>query len=133
VADKPLGVRLYQDRWLHELARFISYGGRTHESVRQFMVGHREKHSEEKALWALQELTKTDEATGLTVLRPEARKACRVLLGPPPDSPEYADYWRKNQCDPPPEHQAPQKEEPQVAPQDAKPRKRSSRRKKEAS
>lgn len=98
-----LGTRLYQERHLHELARFVSYGGRRADQVKAFMVGHKERHGD-KAMWALIELTEEDKATGLTVLRPEAKKACRVLLGPSPGSEEYEGYWPKQGCEPPAEH-----------------------------
>jgi DNA-binding transcriptional MerR regulator len=106
VSKHALGYRLYQERCLYELARFISYGGRRIEQVREFMAGHSQRHGQ-KAGSALSELTMMEERTGLTVLRPEARKACRVLLGPPPESPEYQRYWQLQQCPPPAEHQPP--------------------------
>jgi hypothetical protein len=48
----------------------------------------REKYGD-RATWALHELTVIDRDANLAVLRPEARKACRVLLGPPLESEEY--------------------------------------------
>ncbi len=107
---EALGLRLYQEPHLHELAKFVSYGGKRPDQIKAFMGRHEEKHGD-KAKWAMIELTKRDEQTGLTVLRPEAKRACRVLLGPTPDSEEYKDHWRKMGCEPPAEHQPPGPEE----------------------
>ena len=49
----------------------------------------------------------------IAVLRPDARKACRVLLGPVPESEEYEHYWNVLQKrQPPAEHQPPQDKPP---------------------
>lgn len=74
------------------------------------MAGHRERDGD-KAMLAMHEMTATDPDTGLTVLRPEARRSCRVLLGPPPESEEYAAHWQRNGCEPPPEHRPPPPED----------------------
>ncbi len=104
-----LSVRLYQDPCMYELARFLSYGGRTHEQLTEFRRGHKERYAERADL-ALRQIALVEAGMNLWVLRPEARKACRVLLGPPPESEEYQDYWRRQGCPPPPEHQAPNDE-----------------------
>ncbi len=91
----------------YELARFISYGGRRPDQMKEFVTAHRAKHGD-KAMWAMHELTATQEGTGLTVLRPEARRVCRALLGPAPESEEYAHYWSVLQkCEPPADQQPP--------------------------
>jgi hypothetical protein len=109
--EKPLpkdrlSVQLYQDRCLAEVARFISYGGRTSEQVRQFMTRHRERYGD-RAAWAFRELTTIQNRTHLTVLNPKARRSCRVLLGPPPESPKYQEYWQRQGQNPPVEHRTP--------------------------
>jgi hypothetical protein len=112
VSRRPLGARLYQERALYELARFISYGGRRTEDVKAFMAEHARKYGQ-AAMRALHELTMADGRTQLTVLRPGARKACRVLLGPPPESEEYERYWKVLQeRQPPAEHQPPEDKPP---------------------
>jgi hypothetical protein len=120
--EKPLPrgrlvVRLYEEPCLYELARWVSYGGRRHEQVREFLAGHRRKYGD-KATWALHQLTTTDSGSNLTVLRPEARRACRVLLGPAPESEEYPAYWERQGRPPPPEHlpPPPENEPPGQAP-----------------
>ena len=121
----PIIQRLCQEPRLHELARFISYGGKRPDQVEEFMAGQRASHGD-KAMWAMHELTATGPESGLTVLRPEALRACRVLLGPAPDSDEYAAYWQKQGCAPPEGHLTPppaQEQPGQEAPR--KPRARS--------
>lgn len=127
MTQQPLGVRLYQQRCLYALARFISYGGRRADQVRAFLAGHRETYGE-AALSALHELTMIDERSCLTVLRPAARKACRVLLGPAPESDEYARYWQLQGSEPPAHDQPPRDEEPDTA-ERAPPKKRTRKKK----
>ncbi len=103
---EALGFRLYQEPHLYELARFISYAGKRPDQVKACMAKHRDKHGD-KAMWAVHELTAMDKDTNMTVLRPEANRACRVLLGPAPGSEEYSEHWRKMGCEPPAEHQPP--------------------------
>ncbi len=102
----PLVTRLGLESHLYELARYVNYGGKRPDQMKEFMAGHRARHGD-KAMWAMHELTATQEGTGLTVLRPEARRVCRALLGPAPESEEYQAYWKRNGCEPPPEHQPP--------------------------
>lgn len=101
-----LAVRLYQEPCLYELARFLSYGGKTDVQFMEFFAGHKAKYGERAAL-AMRQIALIEPGTNLWVLRPEARKACRVLLGPAPESEEYQDYWTRQGREPPAEHQAP--------------------------
>lgn len=55
-------------------------------------------------------LTMLDKDSGLTVLRPEARKAAWQLLGRPLEHPYYDQYWEGRT--PPAEHQPPPEEDP---------------------
>lgn len=103
---EPLVVRLEREPHLYELARFVSFGGKRPDQMKAFMEQHREKYGS-KSMWALQTLTTHDERTGLTELRPDAKRACRVLLGPTPDSDEYSAYWKKRGTEPPADHQPP--------------------------
>lgn len=93
--DYPLATRLYLDRHLWELARFVGYCGKTPEEFAAFLERHEAEHGRPKSLEASLDLTTTDKESKRVVLWPHARRACRVLLGPPPGDPEYDDYWRK--------------------------------------
>jgi hypothetical protein len=64
-----------------------------------------ERHGTGAIALALSELTMADEKTGLTVLRPEARRRCGQLLGPPPEDADYEDYWQGREK--PAHHQPP--------------------------
>lgn len=120
MAKEALDSKLYWIPAYHELARFISYGGKRTKDVKEKCDELRKQFGDEKVMWALHELTTTDEQTGLTVLRPEARKLSRQLLGPPPEDPDYENYWRINRREPPPDHQPPGPEEEEAP----KPKKR---------
>ena len=102
-----LNLRLWRDEHLYELARFVSYGGRRDKELRAACDDMRERFGKDKVMWALVELTQKDEATGLTVLKPDVRKLCRGLLGPAPENDDYDRYWSVNKRTPPPEHQPP--------------------------
>src|SRR5262245_35376466 len=97
----PLATRLYLDRHLWELARFIGYAGKTPGEMDAFMLEHQAEHGEARAQEARYDLTTTDRASGRVVLWPHAKRACRVLLGPLPGSPGYEDYWRRRGEEPP--------------------------------
>lgn len=103
---EPLSARLYWRPHYYELARYVSYGGKRDEDVREKLAEMRSRFGDEKVAAAAAELTACDEATRL-VLSPAARAACRQLLGPAPEDPDYADYYRANLREPPAEHQPP--------------------------
>lgn len=105
----PLSLRLYHDPVLYTVARLISYGGAYAGDLQEPLKPLAEKHGSGQVGLAINELTLFDAATGLTVLRPEVRKICRGLLGPAPESDEYADYWKTNGRTPPANHQPPVK------------------------
>lgn len=119
---EPLYERLFREPQLYELARFVSYGGRRDNELKAKVEEMREQHTGNKMMWALVELTKKDEATGLTVLKPEVRKLCRGLLGPAPEDDDYQRYWDVNKRTPPPEHQPPEPEVEAEAPKPVKKR-----------
>ena len=81
-AKNRLFARHYQEPHLHELARFVSYGGKRPDQVKDFMAGHRQRHGD-KAMRAMHELTATDSESGLAVLRPALpdRRRCRSGKG----------------------------------------------------
>lgn len=115
----PPYLRLNFQAHLHELARFISYGGRREKDVEEKCAELRQQFGEEKVRAAMHELTMKDEATGLRVLNPYTRKLCRGLLGPAPEDEDYARYYEINRREPVAEHQPPGLEE-----EVAKPKKR---------
>lgn len=111
MTKEPLSIRLYFQPHLHELARYISYGGKHEKDVKEKCDELRSRHGDQKVMWAVHELTTKDEKTGLTVLRPEVRKICKQLLGPAPEDDDYARFWEVNRRTPPLEHQPPGPEE----------------------
>jgi hypothetical protein len=121
-SKEPLYLRLFRDAPLYELARYISYGGRRDAELKAKVEEMRTEHTGNKMMWALVELTTKDEATGLTVLKPDVRKLCKGLLGPAPEDDEYQRYWSVNKRTPPPEHQPPAPEVEAEAPKPVKKR-----------
>jgi hypothetical protein len=111
MSKEPLVLRLYFQPHMHELTRFISYGGKREKQVKEKCDELRERFGDQKVMWAMHELTTKDEATGLTVLRPNVRKLCWQLLGPAPEHEEYESYWAHKRKDPPADHQPPGPEE----------------------
>jgi hypothetical protein len=118
----PLYLRLWSDKELYELARYVSYGGRRDKELRAKCDDMREEFGKDKVMWAMVELTTKDEKSGLTVLKPDVRKLCRGLLGPAPEDDDYQRYWSVNKRTPPPEHQPPAPEVDAEAPKPAKKR-----------
>jgi hypothetical protein len=102
---EPLVMRLYSEPPLYEVARLVSYGGVTTDDLRDRLKPLAERYGTGAIALALSELTMTDEKTGLTVLRPEARRRCGQLLGPAPEDPDYEDYWQGREK--PAHHQPP--------------------------
>jgi hypothetical protein len=107
MAKEPLGVRLYFQAHLHELAQLVSYGGIRSSALKEKLPGLEAAHGARKVAEALSELTVTDEKAGVVSLTPQARKACWQLLGPPPEHPGYARYYEVNGRTPPENHQPP--------------------------
>lgn len=100
------------------MAKAVSYGGRKACDLRDEMAAMSAKYGNGPVALAFSDVTMTDPATGLTVLKPEARRACRVLLGPPPESEEYSTYWRRQGCEPPAAHRPPAPKEPDPVPEE---------------
>ena len=94
MSGEPLLMRLYRLPVLYDLARFVSYGGRRTDQMREFLAGHSQKYGDGKAMMALHEMTCEDKETGLTVLTWYAKQLCRCLLGPAPDDPGYEANWQ---------------------------------------
>lgn len=64
------------------LGRSAGRGGKREKQVKEKCDELQSRFGDQKVMWALHELTMKDEATGLTVLRPNVRKLCFQLLGP---------------------------------------------------
>ena len=118
----PLHLRLHFQPHMHELVRYISYGGKREKEVLEKCLEMQGRFGQEKVMQALGELTMREEKSGLTVLRPEVRSMCRQILGPAPEAADYEHYWSINRRTPPADHQPPAPEEP------AKPAKRGRKR-----
>jgi hypothetical protein len=103
--EDPLYMRINRQPVLYELARAVSYGGRKSGELRDVMAGMAKKYGSGPVALAFSELTMTDTATMLTVLRPEVRKVCRQIMGPPPEDPYYSTYWEGRT--PPASHKPP--------------------------
>jgi hypothetical protein len=80
-------IRLYQQPVLYELARAVSYGGKRPGQLKDKCAELAEKYGQHAVTMAFTELTMLEKDTVLTVLRPEARKACWQLRGSPPEHP----------------------------------------------
>jgi hypothetical protein len=104
----PLFMRINREPALYEMARAVSFGGIRSGQLRERMEEMSKKHGSHAVAMAFTELTMTDPATSLTVLRPHVRGICRQFMGPPPESPDYASYWAERGREPPPEHKPPE-------------------------
>jgi hypothetical protein len=93
---EPLYLRLFRDPQLYELARYISYGGRRDAELKAKVEEMRAEHSGKQMMWPLIELTPKEEAKGLAILEPAARKLYKGLLGPMSEVDEYERYWFEN-------------------------------------
>lgn len=109
--EEPLALRLNRVPVLYELARAVSYGGKRPGQLKEKCAELSGRYGDTAVMMAMHELTMLDPKTNLTVLRPEARKLCWQLLGPPPEHPDYQDYYTVNKRTPPAEHQPPPPEE----------------------
>jgi hypothetical protein len=82
-------MRLYFQPYLAAVARAIGYAGKTEDEMKPLLRQLTKAHGEEKVQSALAELTVTEPESSRTVLRPEVRKLCYGLLGPPPEHPRH--------------------------------------------
>jgi hypothetical protein len=100
-------MRINREPALDEMARAFSYGGVRSGRLRDKMAEISNKHGSHAVAMAFTELTMTDPATNLTVLRPHVRPLCKQFMGPPPEDPGYVAYWSERGREPPPEHRPP--------------------------
>ena len=87
--EEPLVMRLTFHAHLHELVRLIGYEGVQESVLRETVKPLMDAHSKDNMIAAAHELTQTDEKTRLVTLRPNVRKICLGILGPPPEHPDY--------------------------------------------
>jgi hypothetical protein len=85
---QPLGVRLYFQPPLYELARMIGYGGLPAPVAKEKIRPLSEKYGREAMEAAVGEIVQIDHSTDPPTARltETARKACWQLLGPPPET-----------------------------------------------
>lgn len=97
--DRPLHERLYDGRShaLRTAARILGYAGRRpiefHDIARS-LPGY-DRIDYERAVRDLTDWRKREAPTPRYELSDEARKAVRLLLGPRPEDPAFADYWSR--------------------------------------
>jgi hypothetical protein len=105
----PLVLRLYFEAALYELARIVNYGGIRDEDLDERLKELSKIHGDIEVRMARFELTEQSEKSpGVTTLRPHVRKLCYQLLGPPPEDPEYEQYYQVNRRTPPDNHRPPE-------------------------
>lgn len=104
---EPLAHRIYSHAHLTELVRAVSYGGMRQDDYYEKCKELQARHGEELVTEAMEELVEWDRTGERMVLRPQVRKLASGLLGPAPESPGYAEYYRINRRQPPAEHLPP--------------------------
>ena len=91
LAKAPLINRLYQEPALYELARLVGYDGLPVPKAKERLEAMCKTYTKEIMSAAAEDIVRVDATTDPPTarLKDEARKACFMLLGPPPESPVY--------------------------------------------
>jgi len=107
--DKPLWERLYHDECWIELARLVGYAGLTYRDLITRSEPLRQKFGNQRVDSATYQLTTFEGQMTVNPkpladvqLRPEIRKLCWQLLGPPPEAFDW--FCRYASGEPTPEH-----------------------------
>jgi hypothetical protein len=82
--EPPLYIRLYREAHLFELARIVGYDGLPEEE-RDKALPLLEKYGRQKMDEAQRLLLDNDKDAKRYTLKPDVRKLCWQLLGPPPE------------------------------------------------
>jgi hypothetical protein len=91
----PLYLRLNDHKELREIARLIGHHGCPEAELRATMKRLQEEVGVQRVTDAVLELTwVSDHGVKWVKLRPEVIRACRPMIGPPPDAEDYDQWWR---------------------------------------
>lgn len=102
VNKQPLAIRLYQDEALQAIARLVGYSGHAYPIGEHETTEVYERFGKERVEAATEELLEYDIQAKLAKLKPNVRKLCFGLLGPPPEH----EAWFYGNPDGPPAEQS---------------------------
>jgi len=106
MATSPLSMRIFNDSLYTAICRVVHYCGFPFRELAEHLRLLVEQHGAKKVSEALFELCL--HTNWRTMLKPETRKACWGLLGPPPEQwDEYYTTWDHQPLPRPPHHQTP--------------------------